>query len=294
MALPEMTYVKAKTLDEACRFAADKKGKVAVMAGGTDVILLFKERVYEKQGIDTVLDIKELPGMDEIRFVEGEGLKIGALVKLFDIQNSEVIKKEIPAVADAAHYVASAQVRRKGTMAGNICNASPSADTASTLLVMNSVVKTHSVDGDREIPITEFFKGVNKTALDKEKGEIVTEIDIPQLNKGEGSAYLKHSVRKAMDLAIIGVAAWVKMDGDRIQDVRIGVGGAAVTPVRTPGAEDVLRGQVLTDELLEKAAEVGSEEVKPISDVRASAEYRKDMVRVYIKRAVNKAVDSIK
>ena len=197
-------------------------------------------------------------------------------------------------MAYAAHYVASPQVRRKGTMAGNICNASPSADTASILLAMNAVIKTHSVKGDREIPMSEFFQGFKKTAIDKEAGEIVTEIDIPELKKGEGSAYFKHAIRKAMDLAIIGVAAWVRMDGNKIEDVRLAVGGAAITPIRLPEAEAILKGNELSDELLEKAGVKASQEISPISDVRASAEYRTDMVRVYTKRAVNKAVETMR
>lgn len=294
MALPEMTYVRAKSLDEACKYASENSARTAVMAGGTDVILQTKELVLQNMGIDTLLDIKEIPGMNRLDFVEGEGLKIGSLTKLYDIQSSEIVKEHIPAVADAAHYVASPQVRRKGTMAGNICNASPSADTASILLAMNAVIKTHSVKGDREIPMSEFFQGFKKTAIDKEAGEIVTEIDIPELKKGEGSAYFKHAIRKAMDLAIIGVAAWVRMDGNKIEDVRLAVGGAAITPIRLPEAEAILKGNELSDELLEKAGVKASQEISPISDVRASAEYRTDMVRVYTKRAVNKAVETMR
>lgn len=294
MALPEMTYVRAKSLDEACKYASENSARTAVMAGGTDVILQTKELVLQNMGIDTLLDIKEIPGLNRLDFVEGEGLKIGSLTKLYDIQSSEIVKEHIPAVADAAHYVASPQVRRKGTMAGNICNASPSADTASILLAMNAVIKTHSVKGDREIPMSEFFQGFKKTAIDKEAGEIVTEIDIPELKKGEGSAYFKHAIRKAMDLAIIGVAAWVHMDGNKIEDVRLAVGGAAITPIRLPEAEAILKGNELSDELLEKAGVKASQEISPISDVRASAEYRTDMVRVYTKRAVNKAVETMR
>ncbi len=294
MALPEMTYVRAKSLDEACKYASENSARTAVIAGGTDVILQTKELVLQNMGIDTLLDIKEIPGLNRLDFVEGEGLKIGSLTKLYDIQSSEIVKEHIPAVAYAAHYVASPQVRRKGTMAGNICNASPSADTASILLAMNAVIKTHSVKGDREIPMSEFFQGFKKTAIDKEAGEIVTEIDIPELKKGEGSAYFKHAIRKAMDLAIIGVAAWVRMDGNKIEDVRLAVGGAAITPIRLPEAEAILKGNELSDELLEKAGVKASQEISPISDVRASAEYRTDMVRVYTKRAVNKAVETMR
>ena len=288
MTLPAFDYVRAGSLKEASELASEKGSKAILMVGGTDVILLMKAKAVPA---DTVIDIKEISDLDSIVFSEGEGMRIGALAKLFDIQTSDIVREKMPALADAAHYVASAQIRRKGTMAGNICNASPSADTASILLAMDAKVKVYNNENEKEIPIGDFFKGVKKTCL--EKGDIVTEIFVPELKKGEGSAYFKHSVRKAMDLAIVGVAAWVKMDGNRVADCRIAMGGVGTTPLRANSAEKILKGSVLTDDLLEKAAVAASEECSPISDVRASAEYRKDMIRVYTKRAVKKAVETM-
>lgn len=289
MALPAFDYVKVSSLEEASKLAAEKGDKAVLMAGGTDVILLIHEKAIPA---DTVIDIKGIPGMDEIKYVDGEGMRIGALVKLYDIQNSDIVKEKMPALSDASRSVASPQIRRKGTMVGNICNASPSADTASILVAMNAVVKVYNAEGEKDIPIDEFFKGVKKTAL--VPGDIVTGIFIPELNKGEGSAYFKHSVRKAMDLAIIGVGAKIKMDGDKIADARVCMGGVAITPLRAKNAEQILIGNEITDELLEKAGVAASQECSPISDVRASAEYRTDMIRVYTKRAVRKAVETMK
>lgn len=288
MTLPAFDYVRAGSLKEASELASEKGSKAILMAGGTDVILLMKAKAVPA---DTVIDIKEISGLDSIVFTEGEGMRIGALAKLFDIQTSDIVREKMPALADAAHYVASAQIRRKGTMAGNICNASPSADTASILLAMDAKVKVYNNENEKEISIGDFFKGVKKTCL--EKGDVVTEIFVPELKKGEGSAYFKHSVRKAMDLAIVGVAAWIKMDGGRVADCRIAMGGVGTTPLRAYDAENILKGRELDDELLEKAAVAASEACSPISDVRASAEYRKDMIRVYTKRAVKKAVETM-
>ncbi|MCI7145180.1 MAG: xanthine dehydrogenase family protein subunit M [Clostridiales bacterium] len=288
MALPVFDYTRATSLEEASKLAAEKGDKAVLMAGGTDVILLIHAKAIPAE---LVIDIKEIPGLDEIKYVEGEGMHIGALAKLFDIQSSPVVEEKMPALCDAARYVASPQIRRKGTMAGNICNASPSADTASILVAMKAVVKVYNVKGEKEIPIDEFFKGVKKTVL--EPGDVVTEIFIPELKKGEGSAYFKHSVRKAMDLAIIGVGSKITMDGSKITDARICMGGVGITPLRAKNAEKILIGNEITDELLEQAGVAASEECSPISDVRASAEYRKDMVRVYTKRAVKKAVETM-
>lgn len=292
MALPNFDYIAVKSLEEASGLVKEKGSKCVLMAGGTDVILLLKENVLKE--VDTVIDIKNIPGLKQLDYEEGKGVTVGALTKLFAVQNSEMIHEQMPAVADAAHYVASAQVRRKGTMAGNICNASPSADTAPILLAMNASVRTFDEDGGREIPVNEFFKGVKKTVLNKEKGEILTQIFIPELKSGEGSAYFKHSVRKAMDLAIVGVAAWVKMDGNKVADCRIAMGGVGITPLHAPKAEQLLIGKEITEELLEEVGTQASLECSPISDVRASREYRTDMIRVYTKRAIKKAVETMK
>ncbi|MBQ9155368.1 MAG: xanthine dehydrogenase family protein subunit M [Eubacterium sp.] len=288
MSLPAFDYVKAASIKEASELAKTKGEKGVIMAGGTDVILLLKDKVIPA---DTVIDIKGIEGLEGIEYVEGEGLKIGALTKLFDIQTSALVKEKMPALSDAAHYVASAQIRRKGTLVGNICNASPSADTAPILLAMDAKIKVVNGEEEREIGIGDFFKGVKKTAL--QPGDIVTEVMIPELKKNEGSAYFKHAVRKAMDLAIVGVGAWIKMDGSKVADCRITMGGVGITPLRAKNAEQILMGNEITDDLLEKAGTAASQECSPISDVRASAEYRTDMIRVYTKRAVKKAVETL-
>ncbi|MDR1965760.1 MAG: xanthine dehydrogenase family protein subunit M [Synergistaceae bacterium] len=292
MSLPDFDFVAAKSLKEASDLARERGNRCVFMAGGTDIIPLLKDNLLK--GIDTVIGLECIPELDKLEFADGEGLRIGALTKLHSIQNSPLVKEKMPAVAQAAHYVASSQIRRKGTMAGNISNASPSADTASILLAMNASVKTYASGGGRTIPIGNFFTGVKKTCLEKDKGEIVTEIDIPELKPGEGSAYYKHAVRKAMDLAIIGVAAWVKMAGRKVGDCRIAMGGVGVTPLRAFNAEKLLKGAEITDELLEEAGVAASGECHPISDVRASAEYRADMVRVYTKRAIKTALETMK
>ncbi len=287
MVLPKFDYVAAQSIEEASKLATGMADRCVVMAGGTDVIVLMRNGLLKPQ---YVLDIKRIPGMDGLEYVPGEGLKIGALTTLRTIETSKIVKEKFGAVADAAHYVASTQIRDRGTMAGNICNASPGADTAPILIVLNATVKTFRVspDNGRTIPIGEFFTGVRKTALTR--GEILAEINIPDLKAGECAAYIKHSVRKAMDLAIIGVATWLKMDGDTCADCRIALGAVASTPIRTAKAEKILIGRKLSDELIEQAAVAACNDCSPISDVRASAEYRTDMIRVFTKRAIKQAL----
>ncbi len=290
MALPKFDYVAAHSIEEAGNLASELGDKCIVLAGGTDIVALMNSRLLKPEYI---LDIKRIPGMDRLEYIPGEGLKIGALTKLRTIETSKMVKEKFSAVADAAHFVGSTQVRGRATMAGNICNASPCADTAPILLVLNASVKTFrtSPDKGRTISMGEFFKDVRKTTLTK--GEIVTEITIPEPGAGECAAYIKHAVRKAMDIGIVGVASWLRMEGNKCLDCRIALNGVAVTPIRATGAEKVLAGRELTDAIIGQAGVAASEECSPISDVRASADYRRDMIRVFTKRSIRKALEAI-
>ena len=292
MALPEFDYVAAKSLEEASQLMVSMGSECVVMSGGTDVILQIPKNV--ERGMKTVIDLKTIPGLTRLEYVDGEGLYVGANTKLFDIQSSPVVLEKMPAVAQAAHYVGSNQVRRKGTMVGSICNASPTGDCGSILLAMKAQVKIVGPEGERTVGMDDFWTGFKRIAPDKLKGELVTEIFIPELKSGEGSAYFKHSVRKAMDLAIVGVAAWVKLEGKTVADCRIAVAGGDVTIVRAKAAEQMIIGKELTDELVEAVAVQAADEMHPRSSLRASAEYRHDMIRVYTKRAINKAVETMK
>ena len=286
MVLPQFEYLAPKTLDEASNLYAELGSAAKVMAGGSDVVPPMRDGAIRP---DYLIDLKNIPGLDYLTYDEQDGLKIGCLTKLYDIQTSKLVKEKNPSVAQAAKYVASTQVRNRGTMAGNICNASPSCDTGPILIAQNAKIHVHSIHEDRTICAGDFFKGVRRTALTP--GEIVTGITVPPLAENEYAAYIKHSVRKAMDLAIVGVAAWLKMDGIKCVDARIVLGAVATTPVRSPSAEKELIGNELTDEVIARAARAAMDDCHPIDDVRASAEYRHDMVRVFVKRTVKKALE---
>jgi carbon-monoxide dehydrogenase medium subunit len=285
MVLPNFEYKAPKTLGEACKLLLELGQGAKVMAGATDLIPPMKDKVVIPEFL---VDIKNVPGLDYLEFDPKEGLKIGALTKLRSIEMSPLVKEKNPGVAHAAKVVASPQIREKGTLVGNICNASPSCDTAPILLVQDAKVLVQGPSKERVIPIGEFFVGVKKTSL--EPGEIVTGVVVPPLASNEKAAYIKHAVRKAMDLAIIGVAAKIKIEGGVCTDAKIAIGAVATTPIRAPKAEEILKGKKLTDDVIEKAAEAAMESCKPISDIRASAEYRKDMVRVFTKRAIKQAI----
>ena len=286
MVLPQFEYMTASTLEEACRLLLEHDGKAKVMAGATDLIPPMRDKVFTPEYI---IDLKQIPGLDELTYDEEEGLKIGALTTLRTLEKSELVQAKNPAVSYAAKVIASTQIRAKGTLVGNICNSSPSNDSAPNLLAQGAKVNVQGVDGTRVIPIEEFFLGVRKTAL--KPGEIVTSVVIPPLKDNEKAAYLKFAVRKAMDLAIIGVAAKIKLENGICTDAKIALGAVAITPILAPKAAEVLIGKELTAEVIEEAAQAAMDSCSPISDIRASKEYRKAMIGVYTKRAIKQCLE---
>ena len=288
MVLPQFEYLAPATIGEACNLLLELGAGAKVMAGATDLIPPMKDKAIVPEYL---IDLKKIPGLDYLKYDEAEGLKIGALTTLRTLETSPLEKEKNPAVAHAAKVVASTQIRMKGTMAGNICNASPSCDSAPNLVAQGAEILVQGPNKERCIKIEDFFLGVKKTSL--EPGEIVTGIVIPPLKENEAAAYIKHAVRKAMDLAIIGVAVKIKIENGICTDAKIALGAVATTPVRAPKAEEALTGKKLTDEVIVKASEEAMNSCNPISDIRASKEYRKDMVRVFTKRAIKQAMEQL-
>lgn len=290
MVLPKFDYIAAQSLDEASNLLVELGPTARIMAGATDLVIPMKDHAVKPEP-EYLIDIKKLPDLDQLEYSEEEGLKIGALTTLRTIEHSPLVKQVNPAVAVAAKSIASTQIRAKGTMVGNICNASPSCDSGPIVLASDARILYHGQDGDREMKAGEFFKGVKKTAL--EPGDIVTAIVFPPLKKNQKAAYIKHSVRKAMDLAIVGVAVVITVEDGICTDARIAVGAVAATPIRTPKSETFLIGKKLTDEVIEETAQLTMESCSPISDIRASKEYRSAMVKVFTKRAIKKALEEM-
>ncbi len=284
--LPKFEYRMPKTVKEALGLLSQKgRGKVKVFAGGTDLMPKLKSREVEASEI--LVDLKGIPNLDYIQYNAKNGLRIGPLATLNAIETSSIIRDKFSLLAQAAHSMASPQVRNRGTIAGNICNAVPSADSAPALLTLGAKLKLVSLKGERAVNIEDFFTGPNETVLSPR--EILREIRIPPLPADSRGVYLKLSPRRSMDLAIVGVAVLVVSQDGICKDIRVALGAVAPTPIRVKKAEDILRGQRFSDGLIEKLAEVASGEACPIDDHRASAEYRREMVAVLVKRAIKEA-----
>jgi len=284
--LPRFEYVQPKTIDEALSLLAKSNGDARLLAGGTDLLPKMKRREITAPAY--VIDLKAIPDLDYIDYDEEKGLSLGALTTIHAIETSPVIGQKFTILAQAAYTMAAPQVRNRATLAGNICNAVPSADSVPPLLVLEAKLKVMSQKGERILALENFFTGPNETVLTDR--ELLVEILIPPVPSNTRGIYLKLSPKSSMDLATVGVAALVISEDGLCKDMRIALGAVAPTPIRAKKAEGMLRGQRFSDELIERTAQIAAEESRPIDDHRASAQYRREMVQTLVSRAIKQAI----
>jgi len=274
--LKKFEYLKPDSIKEAISILSQYGGKAQILNGGTDLIVEMRDKTIQPK---YVIDIKAMPQLNKITYNEQEGLNIGAIVTLNEISDSKIVQDHYPILVEACKTVGSYQVRNRATLVGNICNASPAADTAPPLLVLDAKVNIVGPDGEKTVPINQFFVGVKKNIL--KNGEIVTSVTVPTLRDEWTGVYLKQGRRKDVDLATVGVAVVCIRD-----EIRIAPGAVAPTPIRASKTEALLKGKIISESLLKKTAESVLTEVSPISDVRSSKEYREEIIKALVKRAI--------
>lgn len=290
MAVPGIDYVKVKTPQEAVRVLRQFPGDAKILAGGTDLILQLQ---HGKEKASHLISLRGITDLQKITISDQE-IKFGCGVTHRQVETSELITKELRALQEGASQVGSVQIRNVATVAGNICNGAPSADTAAPLLALGARLKVLGPDGEREVPLNEFYLGPGRTVLKDD--EMVLEFIIPRPSQDSASRYIKVSRRKAMDLALMGVAVYLRCSFSEpvIEDVRIAMNTVAPTPIRAYWTENFLKGKFFDESLLHKAGEVAVEESFPRTSWRSSAEYRKEMIKVYLRRALITAYEGIK
>lgn len=280
--LPSFEYFKAGSFEEAIQILKAYEGKIRPFAGGTDLWVEMKEKGAASEN---VLDLKGVSDHDFIREVNGQ-VEIGALATIRSIETSTLVQKKLPFLAEAAEKLGSVQIRNKATIGGNLCNAAPSADTAPALLCLGAIGEIIDESGSRRISLENFFLGPGKTVL--HGSALLKKIIIPCPPPNSAGIYFKESPRRAMDLAVVGVACLLTMNSAREKclDCRIALGAVAPVPLRAKKAESLLRGGEITGKRIEEAGEMASQEANPISDVRGSAEFRREMVKVFVKKGL--------
>jgi CO/xanthine dehydrogenase FAD-binding subunit len=280
----EFDYVRPASLEEACAALVCDDGPVRPLAGGTDLLVQMRDGGLRPRRL---VSLRDVPGLRFIRLNDDGSLAIGAATTLAAIEDSPEVRRYFPAIAEAASFIGSVQVRDRATIGGNLCNAAPSADTASILIAYGAVATISDGQGERTVPLEEFFTGPGQTVL--RPGELLVDVVVPPAPPGCFGKYYK-TFRSAMDCCTVGVAVWsVFGDDGSLEDVRLVMGAVAPTPMRATACEGLLRGRRLDDELIAAVGQRAAEEIRPIDDVRASAEYRRVLADVLTKRALTAA-----
>ncbi|MSQ28363.1 MAG: xanthine dehydrogenase family protein subunit M [Dehalococcoidia bacterium] len=285
--MPEMEYVEPSSLSEVFD-AFDRYGEDGrLIAGGTGLINLMKQRLVQPAAL---IALRKLSGSLGTITSENGSVRLGALVIHRQLEASPVVKQHIPLVAEAFGHVATIRIRNIATIGGGLAHGDPNLDPPSTYLALDAMVRIASRSGSRDVPIGEFYKDYYETAV--QPGEVVTDLIVPNQPAGAGTAYIKFLPRTADDYATVSVAAVVTLSADksRFQDVRIALGSVGSTHIRATAAEDLLKGRQVSPASLKSAAATVAEAVDPLTDVRGSGDYKRDMAVVWTRRALEQAV----
>lgn len=279
--LPDFEYVSFEELQDALRFLAEH-GDAKVLGGGTDLLVQLRDRKLKPKYLVDLSRIGELQGIEDI----GENVSIGAMALMRELEESRLLTEHVGLIVEAAKAFGFWQLKNIATIGGNLCNASPASDMASTLISLSAKVRLLSSSGERIMPIEEFFLAPGKTVLSP--GEILASIIIP---KNElAFAFMKLGKRAAHILSIVNVAVSLKVEDGECKMARVALGSVAPIPIRAREVEDKLKGRKLSDDVIQEASKLVLQDIAPISDVRASAEYRKEMSVVMVRRAIKEAL----
>jgi carbon-monoxide dehydrogenase medium subunit len=289
MPLPAFKYCRPESLPELERLLCKNKGKAKILAGGTDLLVQMKGGIQNPAVLIDIGNIKSLKG---ILYEDGKGIEILAGTKIAELEASLLVRNKLYALYKAVTFLGSPQVRAMATLGGNICNASPCSDTVPILMALGSELVIAGNKSERRLPVESFLLDYRRVDLRAE--EYLKSIMIPEHPKTAGSTYLCRMLRRAMEIDIVNVGLWLAIDKDkRCRDVRIALGSVAPIPMRARETEVCLRAQTLTEDNIRRAGDVASKEVVPIDDVRGSAEYRRQMVKILVIRAIKEVYNSI-
>ncbi len=281
-------FVRATSVDEVVSILRQNGNQARVLSGGTDLLVALREGRAEAR---VVVDIKGLPETTEMSYSPESGLRLGAAVPCYRMYEDEELSALYPGLMDSARLIGGVQIQGRASMGGNLCNASPAADSIPSLIAHSAVCVIAGPNGRREVPVEEFCVAPGRTVL--QPGEFLLYLQIPAPRPGFGAAYQRFIPRNEMDIAVVGVGASVQLDESRnvIRSARIALGAVAPTPLYVPEAGEALAGQRISDEVIERAAEIAKAAARPITDMRGTAEYRRHLSGVLTRRVLKKAIE---
>lgn len=276
-------YLEPTSVDEVLDLLARYGDEAKLIAGGTGLVNLMKQRLVQPTYL---IGLRRVPGLSEVQ--QGDVLRIGAVCTHRTLETSTLVRTHVPLLTETFQQVASVRIRTVATIGGALAHADPNQDPPPSLLVLDARVHLRSRQRDREVAMSDFFTGYYETVM--EPNELLTAVIIPPQPAGSGTAFLKFLPRTRDDYATVAVAARVTLENDRITEARVALGAAATTPIRATAVENALRGERPTPALFRAAAALGTEAVDPTSDFRGSAAYKRDMAAVFVQRALVRAV----
>ena len=284
MILPRFQFLEPETFEEVHQLVEKNKGDAVLMAGGTDLLVNLKRKVIKAK---VVISLEKIKSLKQVHYSESAGLTLGSMVTVSELAETPIIKQKFPLLAIAANKIGSPQIRNRATIGGNICTARPAGDTIGPLTAYGAEVQLVLGKETRWEPISKFITGPGKTT--RKEGEVLAAIRIKPFPASTGVSYIKYGVRKAMEIAMVSVTTAITFNGDKCEKATIVLGAVAPTFIRSNEAEEALVSHKVTLSAAEKAAELAAGGCRPITDVRASAEYRRDLVRVLTKRGIMEA-----
>lgn len=281
-------YLEPGSLEEACGLLEEHPDDAKVIAGGTALVIWMRMRLLNPA---LIISLEKIPDFNYIRYDEKYGLRIGAGARHREIELSPIVRSHYPLLHETFRKVAQPRIRNMGTIGGNLCQGDPLTDPGASLITLDAEITLTNAKGRRVIPLEQFFLDYYQTDLSP--GEILTEIRVPPPAKGLRWSHIKFLPRSQEDFATVGVALTLRVQNDLCEDIRLALNSVAPTILRAKRAESVLRGKKITDHLLQEMGEIAATEVDPMDDNRGSADYKREMVKVLVRRAAREALQRV-
>lgn len=279
-------YARPGTVGEAVRLLSEHGEKACVLAGGTDILVQLRGGF---RTAEWVIDVKEIPALDEIAWDEASGLTIGAAAPCYRIYENEDVKKHYPGLIDAASLIGGTQIQGRASLGGNLCNAAPSADAVPIMIALEASCCIAGPNGERTVAVEDFCTAPGKNVL--APGELLVSLHFPAPKANSGAHYLRFIPRNEMDIAVAGAGVSVVLANGNFASARVALASVAPTPLFVKQAGDALAGQPVNDESIQRAADIAKQAAKPIDDMRGTVRYRKHLCEVLTRRALHVAVE---
>lgn len=283
--MQDVKYARPKTLQEAVRLLKEGGPTARVLAGGTDIIVMARER---RRDTSVFVDIKGIPEMGVISYDPTSGLTLGAATPLYEIYRDATVNRYYPAIVDSASLIGGTAIQGRASLGGNLCNAGPAADSIPTMIVLEGTANILGPNGERTIAIENFCTAPGRSVL--EVGEVVVSMHFPAPKPGSGVRFIRFIPRNEMDIAVVNCATSLVLDGNNVTSARLSLGAVAPTPLFVPAAGAALAGKPLSDATIGAAANAARDAAKPIDDMRGSIRQRKQLSYVLAERTIRDAV----